>query len=117
MPIRIHKIKKIIDELKNDRIYVSDLDGHEIASWFKSNLKSVPHNKANMIVCYATQEHLKGLGINYKDTTGTNSVIQAFVNRSNPSEIYKIRMIAFSDMSDKLKSKLDECNGFIVVDE
>jgi len=108
--------KKRFDELINNQSYVELLTGKELSTWFKENRNTVPEN-AKMVIITPTPENLKGLGYYVEnDLDKDSNIIQVFYNEVS-GEVYKIRLVNYTNIESNLQAQLIEQDGMIIVTE
>lgn len=105
---------KRFNELISNQTYVEFLTAKELTAWFKDNRSSVPEN-AKMIILIPTEEHMKGLGyLGENELDENTNIIQVFYNE-NSGDVYKIRLVSYTDIESNLQANLIEQDGMIVV--
>lgn len=103
-----------LNELISKQTYVEFLTAKELTSWFKANRDTVPEN-AKMIITKPTPENMKGLGyLGENDLDVDTNIIQVFYDDVS-GEVYKIRLVNYTDIDSNLQAQLIEQDGMIVV--
>ena len=105
---------KKFNELISNQTYVELLTAKELTSWFKENRSTVPEN-AKMIITKPTQENMKGLGyFGENDLDVDTNIVQVFYDDVS-GEVYKIRLVNYTDIESNLQAQLIEQDGMIIV--
>ena len=105
---------KKYNELISNQTYVELLTAKELTSWFKENRSTVPGN-AKMIITQPTPENMKGLGYFCEnDLDVDTNIVQVFYDDVS-GEVYKIRLVNYTDIESNLQAQLIEQDGMIVV--
>jgi hypothetical protein len=105
---------KRFSDLLSSQIYVENLTAKDLTAWFKENRNTVPED-AKMIIITPTEANLKGLGYSAdSDLDIDTNVIQVFYNDVT-SEVYKNRLVNFTNIESNLQAQLIEQDGMMVV--
>lgn len=103
-----------LNELISNQAYVEFLTANELISWFKANRDTVPE-KAKMIITKPTLENMRGLGyLGENDLDLDTNIVQVLYDDVS-GEVYKIRLVNYTDIESNLQSKLIETDGMFVV--
>lgn len=104
------------NDLVANQTYIDLLTAKDLTAWFRENRGSVPE-KAKMIIVMPTADNMKGLGYyGDNDLDVDTNVIQVFYD-AEIGEVYKIRLVNFTDIESNLQAQLMEQDGMIVVTE
>ncbi|MCR5701154.1 MAG: hypothetical protein K6G76_03295 [Lachnospiraceae bacterium] len=105
-----------LHELLSRQVHIELLTARELTTWFKDNRNSVPKN-AKMIIVTPTFDNMRGLGYygDYNFDLDTN-LVQVFYDDES-GEVYKIRLVSFTNIESNLQANLIEQDGMMVVTE
>ena len=105
---------KKMNDLLSNQVYFELLTAKDLTAWFKENRGKMPEN-AKMVIVTPTYENMKGLGyLGENDLDVETNVVQVFYDDES-GEVYKIRLVNFTDIESNLQAQLIENEGMIVV--
>lgn len=108
--VKYQKTKEENDE-NVERIYVDELNLGEIKSWFTDKMDS---ETKKGVIFYPTKENNERWKI--KVSENPNQIVQIVYDTSNDNVI-AYREVAFAEMSDKLKTLLNDNGGTLIIDK
>ena len=103
----------VLNSLFNEKSEIENLNGPELAKWFKSKMEGKEGN-LKMILSYIDKELLKKYGFTVKEDVKTDNVLLQFIYDEDTSNMIENRLIHFTNIDTNLQAQLEENEGMIV---
>ena len=104
---------EILNSLFNEKSDIENLNGPELAKWFKAKMEGKEGN-IKMILSYIDKELLAKYGFSLKEDVKTDNVLLQFLYDEDTSKIIENRLIRFTNIDTNLQAQLEENDGLIV---
>ena len=104
---------EILNSLFNEKSDIENLNGSELAKWFKAKMEGKEGN-IKMILSYIDKELLAKYGFSLKEDVKTDNVLLQFLYDEDTSKIIENRLIRFTNIDTNLQAQLEENEGLIV---
>lgn len=104
---------EILNSLFDEKTDIENLNGPELAKWFKSKMEGKEGN-LKMILSYIDKELLKKYGFIVKEDVKTDNVLLQFIYDEDTSNMIENRLIHFTNIDTNLQAQLEENEGMIV---
>ena len=104
---------EVLDSLFNEKSEIENLNGPELAKWFKAKMDGKEGN-IKMVLSYIDKELLSKYGFSLKEDVKTENVLLQFLYDEDSSNIIENRLIRFSNIDTNLQAQLEENEGLIV---
>lgn len=104
---------EILNSLFNEKSDIENLNGPELAKWFKAKMEGKEGN-IKMILSYIDKELLAKYGFSLKEDVKTDNVLLQFLYDEDTSKIIENRLIRFTNIDTNLQAQLEENEGLIV---
>ena len=104
---------EILNSLFNEKSDIENLNGPELAKWFKAKMEGKEGN-IKMILSYIDKELLTKYGFSLKEEVKTDNVLLQFLYDEDTAKIIQNRLIRFTNIDTNLQAQLEENEGLIV---
>lgn len=104
---------EVLDSLFNEKAEIENLNGPELAKWFKNKMDGKKEN-IKMILSYIDKELLAKYGFTLTKDVKTENVLLQFLYDENSAKIIENRLIKFTNIDTNLQAQLEENEGLIV---
>ena len=104
---------EVLDSLFNEKAEIENLNGPELAKWFKNKMDGKKEN-IKMILSYIDKELLAKYGFTLTKDVKTENVLLQFLYDENSAKIIENRLIRFINIDTNLQAQLEENEGLIV---
>lgn len=104
---------EVLDSLFNEKAEIENLNGSELAKWFKLKMDGKDGN-IKMVLSYLDKELLAKYGFSLNGEVKVENVLLQFLYDEDLSKMIDSRLIRFTNIDTNLQAQLEENEGLIV---